>query len=269
MFKAAKENVYGKSFIAIHPEMNRILGVLANAQFTIGDSSFTSRVMNYYEEKGLLLSKRENTNEWRRFSAYELVWLEILDKLRSFGYPLEWIKKMRDNMLKDEKAGTVDEEGNYNTRPFEWFIALCLTSKKEFFYIVFEDGAASYYDDGDPHLWSVENSYMRKPHLSIPITQVIKEIWETIPGEKVEFDKSEFIEVDKTEKDILQEVRSGKYESINIEFKNKKPERIVGMERKEIKRIEDVLRENKFQKIELIQKDGKIVSIVSEVSKKL
>ncbi|MEP6950321.1 MAG: hypothetical protein ABI863_13635 [Ginsengibacter sp.] len=98
---------------------------------------------------------------------------------------------------------------------------------------------------------------------------IIKEIWESIPDEQVEFHKSGFMEVDKTEKDIIRELRSGKYESINIEFKNRKPGRIVGLKRKEIKRIENVLRENKFQKIELILKDGKIVSIVTEVSKKL
>lgn len=268
MYQEKERESKAVSFIAIHPEMNRILAVLANAQFTMGDATQTSRVLNHYEEKGLLLSTREKTLGWRRFNAYDLVWLEILDQLRTFGYPIEWIKKMRDHMLEDDKAGTV-ENGNYHTRPFEWFIALSLTSKKEIFYIVLEEGHATYYDDSSPHIWSIPDSYMRKPHISIPLAPIIKEIWDSIPEEQVEFHKSEFMEIDKTEKDIIRELRSGKYESINIEFKNKKPERIVGLQRKEIKRIEDVLRENKFQKIELIQKDGKIVSIVTEISKKL
>src|SRR6266446_2603580 len=107
-------------FIAVHPEMNRILGVLANAQFTVNDAPQSSRTMNYYEEKGLLLSTREATQGWRRFTANELVWLYIIDNLRMFGFPVELIKLNRDQMM--ENPGGTAKDGLYNVRPFEWFI---------------------------------------------------------------------------------------------------------------------------------------------------
>lgn len=255
------------SFIAVDSEMNRILGVLANSQFTVSDTPQSSRTMNYYEEKGLLLSTREATQGWRRFSANELVWLYIIDHLRTFGYPVELIKAIRDDMMQ-HPGGTVTN-GVYDVRPFEWFIAISLTAKKEMFYIVFPDGSHSYYSDDDPHLWNKSDSYMRQPHISIPLAPIIKEIWSMIPKESIDFELPNMENVTRTEKQILHELRSGKYLKVEVQFKNKKPEYITGFEKKEIKRIEEILREHRFQKLQLIEADGKVVSIIREVKKKL
>ncbi len=111
---------------------------------------------------------------------------------------------------------------------------------------------------------------MRRPHISIPLTPIIEDMWKSVKDEKpVEFEKPDLITINKSEKEILKDIRSGKFEKINVQFKNKKPELLISSERKDIKRIEEILRENKFQKIELIQKDGKVVSIVSQITKKL
>lgn len=265
-----KKDTKTKNYQAIHPEMNRVLQVLANAKFRMRHSPLTSRVLSHYEEKGLLYSTKEKTLGWRTFDAYELVWLEILDQLRAFGYPLENVKKIKEGFLSKD-AGKVDTEGNYITRPFEWFIAMSVTSKSQFYFIVLENGDSSFYDDCNPHLWNIENSWMRKPHISIPLSLIISTIWNSITDEKpIEFEAPDVTNVNKSEREILKEVRSGRYESINIQFKNKKPERLVGMERKDVlKRVEEVLREHKYQTIELVEADGKVVSILSHVSKKL
>lgn len=217
---ATKENKTAV-FQAIDPEFNRILQVLANAKFRVSDTSLNSRIMNYYEEKGLLYSTREKTLGWRKFDAYELVWLDILDQLRVFGYPLENIKKIKDSFL-SKNAGTVDEKGQYETRPFEWFIALSLTTKSQFYLIVMDDGDATFYDDRTPHIWNIENSWMRKPHISIPLTPIIEDMWNTVNDEKpVEFKKPDLVTITKSEKEILKDIRSGKFEKLMSNLKIK------------------------------------------------
>jgi DNA-binding transcriptional MerR regulator len=60
------------------------------------------RVKSSWDKYGLIDSDRENL-EWRRFSLLDAVWIEIIKRLRDFGFPLDSIKKLKHNL--DSKKG--------------------------------------------------------------------------------------------------------------------------------------------------------------------
>ncbi|MBQ9271870.1 MAG: MerR family transcriptional regulator [Alphaproteobacteria bacterium] len=64
--------------------------------YSIGDVAklmgVTTYTLRYYEKEGLLPNIRKNSAGLRRFSEQDLVWLNILECLKSTGLPLKEIK---------------------------------------------------------------------------------------------------------------------------------------------------------------------------------
>jgi len=57
-----------------------------------------SRLLNYWIEENKLLDKWEGKG-WRKFSFVELVWLKIINDLRSFGVSFEILRKLKQELF--------------------------------------------------------------------------------------------------------------------------------------------------------------------------
>lgn len=68
---------------------------LREQRFLVGDADITSRVLIGWTEQGLLDDRREDSQGWRKFSLYELLWIAIIKELRQYGMSLDKIEKGR------------------------------------------------------------------------------------------------------------------------------------------------------------------------------
>ncbi len=64
----------------------------------VEDSRLSSRVLNHWYESGIITDDRPNGKGWKKFSLSELVWIQIVFKLRVFGLNLKKIKKVKDQI---------------------------------------------------------------------------------------------------------------------------------------------------------------------------
>jgi hypothetical protein len=66
--------------------------------------SFSYRIINHWEKNDLLFNVRPEGKGWRRFSLIDTIWVHIIAKLRGFGFSLEKIKLLKEE-LKYEPFG--------------------------------------------------------------------------------------------------------------------------------------------------------------------
>ena len=69
-------------------------------EFVVQDIGVSSRVMNHWNEKGLMPLKLRIENSTYRFNFIELIWFNIVKELREFGYPLEKLKDLCTILMK-------------------------------------------------------------------------------------------------------------------------------------------------------------------------
>jgi DNA-binding transcriptional MerR regulator len=68
--------------------------------FVIQDIGVSSRIMNHWNEKGLMPLKLRIENSTYRFNFTELIWFNVVKELREFGFSLKKIKDIRMILLK-------------------------------------------------------------------------------------------------------------------------------------------------------------------------
>jgi DNA-binding transcriptional MerR regulator len=68
--------------------------------FVIQDIGISSRVMNYWNEMGLMPAKPRTENSTYRFNFSELLWFFLVRELREFGYSINNIKDLKEIFFK-------------------------------------------------------------------------------------------------------------------------------------------------------------------------
>lgn len=258
----------------MNQDTNYLIFKLKDQMFTSQHVKISSRMLSYYEEKDILLFVRKGEKGWKGFSFFGLIWLYIIEELRTFGYPVNLLKKLKDfGIVPAYKAGWDD---SYLVTIFEFAIADRIRLRDPMYMIIFNDGSFTFFSERFLSLAYTELTYMAKPHISIPLSQIILQAWDQIPIEKwnpkpkLEFQHPEFIYIGEKEADILNEMMSGKYERIIVRFESKKP---IILEMHEILSAKDqlnkILNERSFQDIHIKRKDGKTVFIERVNKRKL
>jgi DNA-binding transcriptional MerR regulator len=110
--------------------------VIREKRYTVKDSDISYRVINHWDDKGLLPDGVQVDEEkWRKFSFIEIVWLEIIKELRSFGLSLECIVKIKDQ--------TLSWSSKENTYPwFEYYVIKSMVGSLDS-YLVFSSNGRS------------------------------------------------------------------------------------------------------------------------------
>lgn len=105
--------------------------------YTIGSEKISSRVLNHWCEYGVINDNRPNGKGWSKFSFSEVIWIEIIVKLRNFGLDLKRIKEVKNQL---EFYNT--EKINMTCPLLDFYLTVALTSKIPIKLIVFESGEA-------------------------------------------------------------------------------------------------------------------------------
>lgn len=234
----------------------KFLEFLTSRKFTVKKSKQSYRVINHWTKLGLIDDYRSEKNSgWRKFSITDIVWLSIIMSMRRFGFPNEKILKVKDSLIDLEYP-----KGGYYPI-FECYVSMALVMKRPVSIIVFEDGFTEIAQKTE-----IDNSEMigilGEDHLKISVNDALQGIFT-----KEDLKPILTLPYSKEESEIIELIRSGKYESVKVKFKNGKIQIFEATEEVE-ERIINILKEHKYQNIELKQQAGRVVSIKRTFRKK-
>lgn len=119
----------------------------------------TSRKLNDWDAKGLLVKHRESNNGWRLFSLADVVRLRIIQDLKTYGMSNVQIQKTLADIfeLNDTKRQYL----------FETFLNICATARKVVIIVEF-DGSASLYLENSAYVNLKMDKNCCKPFLILP-----------------------------------------------------------------------------------------------------
>ncbi len=237
---------------------NKISQVLNKRERKVNLSTVTYRQLNSWEEHDLLTIDREN-REWRKFSLMDAIWVRIVRDLREFGYPLEKIKTAKESL------SLYSEKCKVSMPLLEFFTAFAIGKKMPVVVLFFSDGVAvpasfTQYKV-TKEIFDVEN------HIHVNLNGILQGFFPHIDMKpKYELEVPVSIE----EVELLAFMRVKTFEKIEVHYRNGRMDTLEGLERVSVKnRISDILREQKYSRIELIQEDGKVTSIVRKIKKRI
>ena len=78
-----------------------IIGLNLSKQFVMKDIGVTTRVFHHWASKDLIDFKPSQNYQKHIFSFVELIWFNIINELREFGFPLEKIKIVKNTLMQD------------------------------------------------------------------------------------------------------------------------------------------------------------------------
>ena len=110
---------------------------LNDQQHKIDDERLSSRLLNHWHKTGIIEDNRPNGKGWKKFSISELVWVQIVFKLRKFGLDFNKIKLAKQYI---DTYNKLDE--NSNCLLLDFYIVIAIHSSIPIKLIVFESGQA-------------------------------------------------------------------------------------------------------------------------------
>lgn len=171
-------NVSQKTFLQIHSllEFDNIVGTnvynKAVAEIeNINESRYypqqiiklipeiTSRKLNDWDAKGLLVKHRQSDNGWRLFSLADVIRLRIIQDLKTYGMSNIQIQKTLNDIFESN-----DMKRQYL---FETFLNVCATARKVVIIVEF-DGSASFYLEDTAYVNLKMDKSCCKPVLILP-----------------------------------------------------------------------------------------------------
>lgn len=119
----------------------------------------TSRKLNDWDAKGLLVQHRQSDNGWRLFSLADVIRLRIIQDLKTYGMSNIQIQKTLNDIfeLNDMKRQYL----------FETFLNICATATKTVIIVEF-DGSASFYLEDTAYVNLKMDKSCCKPVLILP-----------------------------------------------------------------------------------------------------
>lgn len=209
----------------------------------------TYRTISTWVNYGLIDDPRDSNKGWRKYSLLDLMWVRIIDELRLFGLPLEKIKEVKDWLFIAPIEG--------KTMYFIDFFTTSALSGHPIALAVLSDGTAFLGMDEEVKL-SQKHAGL-KHFIYLNLNEVIKEVFK-LPELKTDYER--LWGLSKAELELLHLIKSQNYSSIEVVMGRGVIQRLEATQDVEPEsRIIDLIKENKFQEINVKQKDGKVVSI--------
>lgn len=260
-------------------------------KYTIGLINLSHRVLTNWEDKNLLINPKKTKDEkWRKFDLGSIVWLKIIQELRSFNLPLILIENIKEQMcyqydfknnpeereaFRDliilmEESNDIDEEAFEEAAEkislklidllvlqaagFQTQISLLFKSNGEM--MIYKESLHNEYVKIEEFL-----DFFRDHHITISISKIIGEILSIIPEEELH-DNYQFLTED--EMKILRAIREEKnIKSLEVKFGKKNKVDLIKVAKTETvdlkARLMDLIAKNGYHDIKLSTENGNIV----------
>lgn len=236
--------------------------------FRISDSTLTYRQINNLEASGLFKSGRADDSKWRLLSFKDILYMELVNELRKFGYKNNQLVGLRDIFY--GPIG-IDESSYRDWSLFtsDLIIGACFGSGQEII--------LSIKPDGEGCISNIINYIFFE---SGEKSQIILKLNDFVNTILVKIGKKPFpikiglnntllgLPLTNNEENLINKMRESKAKSITVKMKNGEPDLAhFYFESQGNMNKNDVLKqldESNFQDIRVVKRDGKIVNIKKE-----
>ena len=82
-------------------ENEKVVAQLTQASREKGAETYSARVLNHWEKEGVIGDLRDGGRGWRKYSQLDRIWIQFVQQLRVFGYPLVNIKQLKEAIDKE------------------------------------------------------------------------------------------------------------------------------------------------------------------------
>ncbi len=279
---------------------NKILELserLMQKSFIGTDTGVPYRSINHWENSGLIDNDRGEARSWRRFSFVEFIWIRMIDEMRRVGLPMDSIKAVKASLFQPASIVDLDIhlrsiyqaratanvyheagrqamekdmqgrfDGGFEEQQLDgnWLQHLILSSivkRCPVILVVFTDGTPFAIHE-EPGYFIFPEQLDRlsfETHVRIPITGIIKEF---LRGGLAIERMGDLQILEPNEQTVLSIIHSGLYDSVTVNFKDKKMKSMELRQSQEVTRkIVDVLAAGKYQDISIVQHEGQITKI--------
>jgi len=227
----------------------------------IKETDLSYRLINHWEKIGLIDNERPSGKGWRKFSVMDLIWLRVVSRLRTFGYPLDKIVEMKKGLVRQNK-----KTGQYRFTLFEVYVVMALVFRRSAVLLVFDNGSAEPTTLAHMKLTEDILGSGLDDHIHISINAILQDLYKDRELSPLS-DTS--VELDDVELELIVLLRTGNYDQIKIKQTDGRIELIECTESVDpTGRIIDLLQDGDFQDISIIQRDGKVVTVNRTVRKK-
>lgn len=223
-------------------------------KYSSSDLNISRRTLSHWRKLGLL-----EESDTTKLSFIECFWLTLANELRSFGVPLENVKKVKDIIFNPEEQPLLAFY-IYHSRQ---------NNEDDFFLIVNAEGDADIGSNseikGMEDLGVIKDNYIKIN---------FNHIWNKLTKSELPTLKEDFkySRLDSNEKKILDAVRNGKYKKLAIRFKNgiaTHLEKESVETRDALEALKEAVSKQSFGTITLTQQDGKVIHMKNIATEKL
>lgn len=178
---------------------------LNKRRYTVGGTNVSYRVINHWHNIGILPEGvKDDGAGWRKFTFIELIWIRAVNRLREFGFSLEKISKIRDQIMQWELV-------TENYPLFEFYIAEAWTTKLDPYIVCLSDGIADLLTSAE--IERAKIIIKSKDMLLISLKSLLKEQNLTVIGPTTLFDLSP------EEFEMLQAIRLDENKEVKAKIK--------------------------------------------------
>jgi hypothetical protein len=265
--------------------------LITDKRLRVKDTGINYRVINHWDNKGLIRFGRNSKEGDRKFSFADFIWIKVVNELRSFGVQLPIIKKLADDVyapipmmeLMDSLAKNTNTLSNYKGDDKDLFMAFLKSGDyrkipkdemaPQFNYLqilVIEAIAARnlvsliVFDDGEwfPYIKSHEHNYPEELlNKKESRSQVRISLSETVYRYIVLDTFQQYTDIfglfNTMEGRLLTHIKEGDFKNISVKFKSKKREPVeIKKNKTTLITITEIIREGEYKEIILIDKKG-------------
>jgi DNA-binding transcriptional MerR regulator len=206
-----------EDFVSYFDEENsKLHKLIREKRYTVKDTDISSRVINHWDDKGLLPDGVQVEEEkWRKFSFVEIVWLEVVKTLRGFGLSLDAIKKVKDQIL----SWNV-QEGTYTW--FEYYVIKSASSPLDGYLVLSPEDKSSLIFSR--HMESSKSVFGSRTLLLVSLKKMVSNLKvSTVEPESL-------ISLSEDEVQLLGEVRDPKVSAVSLKMKDGKLKNLISSE---------------------------------------
>lgn len=280
-----------------------LLEHITEEMFISTDLGLPTRTVNHWEHVGLIDNTRKEGQRWRRFSFTHFVWIKLIEQLRLVGLPIETIKEVKEllmgpmdmrelwrmlaeipNIREKITAGVSEEEARefdeffdgegweefeieMYVNPLQLLICDAVVKRRPISIAVFLDGNAIPITAGDELPPEFAEALAFETHAVVSLTSILKEF---LTGDLAEERIGQLQLLAPSEARLLEMIHSGKYQSVKINFKDKKMASLELVKSQDVtKQIVDVLAESNYQDISITTHKGMVTKIENTIKVQL
>ncbi len=242
---------------------DKFYDLISKPRFRVKETEETYRTINYWDENGLLLGKRDVADTWRQFGIIDVIWLRILQSLKQYGMQNESLLTLKEYLFR-----THDAKGRFLHFAFWMHVAL---NQNEVSLVVLADGRGDIATPQEVEKQRIFNN-LGNSHIEIDFRNIVLSVINPKNKEgklptnlmrKLEKEESELLHTLSQEdvSSVTAHLKEGKIDRIEWKQIEANPELLFDMLRKKIKQSPN-------QTITIKQQDGKVLFVEQKQSYK-